>query len=134
MRRAPTKTIATLAAVLAVAALVPATSVAQPDSRPFERTATEFGQAVGEPGDPGQSAGNALSSRTTTELAQNAWPSAVLGGDESGFRWGDAAIGAGTMLLALTVVGLGGFAALRRRGGASRRSLAYVVSRLTARA
>jgi hypothetical protein len=131
MSRTRNKIIATLVAVLATAALVPAASVAstdaggrtqtelgqavgEPADRPIpgERTQTELGQAVGEPANQGSAAANARYSRTSTELGQQvATPvmpdvtSVAPEADSSGFDWRDAAIGAGAML---TLIGFGG--------------------------
>ena len=68
-----------LAAPLVATALAPAAGMAQlgaaapehPVSGLSDRTATELGQAVGEPGDGGAVAANARASRTPTELARS---------------------------------------------------------------
>jgi hypothetical protein len=96
--------IATLAALLAAAALGPGAGVASAGAGPEERTPTELGQAVGEPGEQ-ESAATRLFSRTPTELGQRVTPSAIPAVESSGFDWDDAAIGAGA---ALALVGLGG--------------------------
>lgn len=99
------KIIGTLAAALAVAALAPGAVVAQHDARPFERTVTELGQAVGEPGERGDGTADALYSRTPTELGQRVLASVVPRAETDGFDWGDALIGAlaasGLMLMTL---------------------------------
>ena len=123
MSRTRNNVIGILAAVLVATAVTPAASVAQlgatapeyPVSGLGDRTATELGQAVGEPGDDGAAAANARASRTPTELAQQVAPSPVAPGvATSGFDWGDAAIGAGAVL-ALGLVAFGGLALIDRR-------------------
>jgi len=123
MSRTRNNVIGILAAVLVATAVTPAASVAQlgatapehPVSGPGDRTATELGQAVGEPGDDGAAAANARASRTPTELAQQVAPSPVAPGvATSGFDWGDAAIGAGAVL-ALGLAAFGGLVLIDRR-------------------
>jgi hypothetical protein len=116
MNRTSRKTIGALAAMLAVAALAPGASSAQAPAGPFERTPTERGQAVGEPGEPGSAALNALYSRTRTELGQSVTPSVTPGPKPTGFAWGDAAIGAGSVL-GLALIGFGVVALVTRRRG-----------------
>jgi hypothetical protein len=113
MSRTQNKVIGALAAALAVVALAPAASFAGLSAPTTERTATELGQAVGEPGEQG-GARNALESRTPTELAQRVAPSAASGSASSGFDWGDAAIGAGAVVV-LGLTGFGGFVLMDRR-------------------
>lgn len=126
MSRTHKKIIGSLVMSIVVAAvMVPSASgaydlgVAEVSS-PSERTATELNQAVGEPGDQGSAAAKATYSRTPTELAQTVTPPATANVASGGFDWGDAAIGAGTVL----GVALLGFAAVafnnrrRRIGGA----------------
>ena len=105
--------IGTLAAALAATALAPAVVVAQSNGGPSERTATELGQAVGEPGEQGSEA-TALYPRTPTELGQRVAPSATPAVESSGFDWGDAAIGAGAVV-ALGLIAVGGVAMASRR-------------------
>ena len=105
MRRTRNRIIGTIAAVLAVAALAPA-AVAQSNGGSGERTATELGQSVGEPGEQGGGA-TARYPRTPTELGQRVAPSATPAVGSSGFDWGDAAIGAGAAL-ALGLIAFGG--------------------------
>jgi nitroreductase len=101
----------TVASALAAAALAPSALAAE--SGGFnERTATELGQAVGEP--EYGSAATALYSRTPTELGQSVPPPATQTVQSSGFDWGDAAIGAGAVV-ALALVALAGVAMTRRR-------------------
>ena len=107
MRRTRNRIIGTFAAVLAVAALAPA-AVAQSNGGPSERTATELGQSVGEPGEQGGGA-TARYPRTPTELGQRVAPSATPVVSSSGFDWGDAAIGAGAAM-ALGLIAFGGVA------------------------
>jgi hypothetical protein len=142
MSRTSRKTIGALAALVAATALVPGASSAQAAGGPFERTATERGQAVGEPGEkgsaalnavysrtrtergqavgepgePGSAALNALYSRTRTELGQRVTPFVTPGASPTGFAWGDAAIGAGSVL-GLALIGFGGVALVTRRRG-----------------
>jgi hypothetical protein len=104
MSRTRKRIIATVVGVLATAALAPAASLANTDSG--ERTATELGQAVGEPTHESNAAANAKFSRTPTELGQRATTSVAPDAPPSGgFAWGDAAIGAGAMM---GLIGLGG--------------------------
>jgi hypothetical protein len=58
-----------------------------------------------------------LASRTQTELAQRspATPPPVAAASDSGFEWGDAGIGAASML-ALAGIAVGGYVLLRNRG------------------
>jgi hypothetical protein len=118
MNRTRNKTIGTLAVVLAAAALVPSASSAKLGSGPDERTATELGQAVSEPGDQAGATADALDTRTPTELAQRVEPSVSAAAESSGFDWGDAAIGAGSML-GLVLIGFGGVALRNRRRDAT---------------
>jgi hypothetical protein len=120
MSRTRDKTITTLVAVLATAALVPAASAAS--TGPNERTQTELGQAVGEPADRGGAAANARYSRTPTELGQRvatsvapAATSAATDPKPSGFDWGDAGIGAAAMLALIALGGALGIALVNRR-------------------
>ena len=113
MNRSTKRIIWTLAAVLASAALAPTASAAESGGGPNERSATELGQAVGEPGEQGDAAADARYSRTPTERAQSAWPSVATGAGPSGFAWGDAAIGAGSAL-ALALIAFGGVALVGR--------------------
>jgi hypothetical protein len=79
-----------------------------------ERTASEFGQAVGEPGEQG--GGTALYARTPTEFAQSTSPEqGVTSTSSNAFDWGDAAIGAATALGLSALAGLGGLVVLTRR-------------------
>ena len=118
--------IGTLAAALAAAALAPTTVVAQSSGDANQRTATELGQAVGEPGEQG-SAATALYSRTPTELAQRVAPSATPAAESSGFDWGDAAIGAGAVV-ALGLIAFGSVAMVSRRTRVGRASSTPAVS------
>ena len=113
MKRTRNRIIGTLAAVLAVGALAPAAAVAQSNGGPSERTATELGQTVGEPGEQGGGA-TARYPRTPTELGQRVAPSATPAVKSSGFDWGDAAIGAGAAM-ALGLIAFGGVAMASRR-------------------
>jgi hypothetical protein len=113
MRRTRNRVIGSLAVALATAALVPTAAAAQFNGGLSERTATELGQAVGEPGEQGSEA-TALYSRTPTELGQRVAPSAPPAVGSSGFDWGDAAIGAGTVV-ALGLIAVGGVAMANRR-------------------
>ena len=112
MRRTRNRIIGTFAAVLAVAALAPG-AVAQSSGGSSERTATELGQSVGEPGEQGGGT-TARYPRTPTELGQRVAPSATPAVESSGFDWGDAAIGAGAAM-ALGLIAFGGVAMASRR-------------------
>jgi hypothetical protein len=119
--RTRSKTIGSLAAVLAVAALVPAAAIAEADA---SRAPTEFAQRTG----PSSS----LTHRTPSEIShqralmqipsvrravrreRERLISAVPASETGGFQWGDAAIGAGAML-AVTLGAFGGVALVRRR-------------------
>jgi hypothetical protein len=122
MSRTQNKVIGALAAVLAAAALLPTAGLARPSASAPEipggglsdRSVTELGQAVGEPGDEGSAAATARYSRTPTELAQRVAPSVTPDVASSGFDWGDAAIGAGAVL-ALGLTGFGGLVLMDRR-------------------
>jgi hypothetical protein len=127
MSRARNRIIGTLAAGVAAAAMAPTAVVAQSSGALNERTATELGQAVGEPGNQGSGA-TALYSRTPTELGQRVAQSATPNVESSGFDWGDAAIGAGTVV-ALGLIALGGVSMTSRRAGVGRGSSSPAVSR-----
>jgi hypothetical protein len=118
MTRIQNRIIGPLAAAAAVAALAPTAVAAQSSGDPNERTATELGQAVGEPGGPA-SAATALYERTPTELGQTVSQSATPSAESSGFDWGDAAIGAGAVT-ALGLITFGGIAITSRRTGVGR--------------
>jgi hypothetical protein len=126
MNRTRNRLIGTLAAALAATALAP-TAVLARSNGANERTATELGQAVGEPGNQGSGA-TALYSRTPTELGQRVAQSATPNVESSGFDWGDAAIGAGTVV-ALGLIALGGVSMTSRRAGVGRGSSSPAVSR-----
>jgi hypothetical protein len=119
MSRTQRKIIGALATVLATSALAPATSIAgqsatAPTNDLTDRTPTELGQAVGEPGEAGSAALGTRFARTPTELAQRVLPAAAA--DEtasSGFDWGDAAIGAAAVL-ALGLAAAGGLVLMDR--------------------
>jgi hypothetical protein len=125
MTRTHRKTVGTLAAVLAAAALAPGASFAQ-STGPHERTATELGQAVGETADQDRAAA-LVHSRTPTELGQRVAAPATPSVESSGFHWGDAAVGAG-VVLTLGLTAFGGVALARRRGDGVRESSSPVVS------
>jgi hypothetical protein len=114
MTRARNMIMGMLAAALAAAALATSALAAESGGDPNQRTATELGQAVGEP-ELGSQA-TALYSRTPTELGQSVPPSATQTVESSGFDWGDAAIGAGAVV-ALLVLAVAGVAITRRRAG-----------------
>lgn len=126
MSRMQVKVVGTLSVLLATAAMTPSISFAQADRGPYERTATELGQAIGEPGEQ-DSAATALYARTPTELGQRVASSAAPDGDSSGFDWGDAAIGGGAVL-ALGAITLGGVALASRRTHLIRRPSSPAVS------
>jgi hypothetical protein len=104
-----------LGVVLVVGALAPS-ALAQ-----TERTASELGQAVVEPGEP-----FAQTERTASELGQAvgepgghvplvaAATPVIASTSSDGFDWGDAAIGAGSALGLVALVGFGGLALVRR--------------------
>ena len=115
-----------LAAALAAVAVVPTAVIAESSDDPNQRTATELGQAVGEPGEQGNAA-PAIYSRTPTELAQRVAQSATPTEESSGFHWGDAAIGAGAVV-ALGLIAFGGVAMLSRRTRVGRASSTPAVS------
>lgn len=85
---------------------------------PFERTATERGQAVGEPGKPGSTGGSpyvgrgyeSVTSITGSTSGEPTFASGSPAGD--GFHWADAALGAG---VALALAAFGGAALLTAR-------------------
>lgn len=118
MSRTPNKISGTLAAVLCASALAPAVGVAQAGGL-NGRTATEIGQAVGEPGERGNGTADALYSRTPTELAQTAQPPAAPEEESSGFDWGDAAVGA-LAASGLILTALAAARSVRRSGGPGR--------------
>lgn len=126
MTRTRNMIIGTLAAALAAAALAPTAVGAQAGGGPNERTVTELGQAVGEPGEQGNAA-TALFSRTPTELGQRVTPSATPAVESSGFDWGYAAIGAGAVV-ALGLIAFGGVALARRHARGGRASSTPAVS------
>lgn len=102
-----------VAAVLAAAAVFPAASLASTSGGTYERTVTELGQAIGEP-DEQDAPAPPRYARTPTELGQRIAPPATASMDPGGFDWGDAAIGAGTMLV-VALLGSGAVVALHRR-------------------
>jgi hypothetical protein len=122
MSRTQNMILAPLVAVLAVAAVAPATGVAY--AAAGERTATELSQAVGEPDEQGSAATNALYSRTPSELGQRVATSVAPGAKSSGFNWGDAAIGAGATLALIGFGGAVGVLLVNRRRQAIRSSTA----------
>jgi hypothetical protein len=115
------KIIGALAALLAAAALIPGVAlgmfsasavVGSSTGGPEERTATELGQAVGEPGEQ-RGAATGLNARTPTELGQSVAPAATVV-ESTGFDWGDAAIGAGAGI-GLALIALAGVVLASRR-------------------
>jgi hypothetical protein len=123
MSRTRNTIITGLATALMVAAVAAPSAGATPSAGSGERTATELGQAVGEPGN-----GNGKFARTPTELGQSTdlSPSPTRSGESDGVDWGPVAIVGGSVL-ALTLIGLGGVALARRRGTV-RKSRAPAVS------
>jgi hypothetical protein len=87
----------------------------QPVSGGLGRTSTEIGQAVGEPGDANVAA--VLQPGDQTGVASSV-------DKASGFDWGDAAIGAGLVL----ILGTGALAIAARRRGALRKLRTPVTS------
>jgi hypothetical protein len=103
-----------LGVALALGALLVVGALASSALAQSERTASELGQAVGEPSEQG--GGTALYARTPTELEQRTSPGqGVTSTSSDGFDWGDAAIGAATALGLGALAGLGGMALLSRR-------------------
>jgi hypothetical protein len=106
------KTIKLMATALVLAtAVAPTAGAAQQESGAAgERTATELGQAIGEPGDSGTAQAQAFT-RTPTELGQatggsgagageaNATSSPQSAGDSGGFDWAYAGILGGLAVL-----------------------------------
>jgi hypothetical protein len=121
MSRTRNTIITGLATALMVAAVAAPSAGATPSAGSGERTATELGQAVGEPGN-----GNGKFARTSTELGQATDLSPSPSGESDGVDWRPAAIVGGSVL-ALTLIGLGGVALARRRGTV-RKSRAPAVS------
>jgi hypothetical protein len=83
------------------------------------RTATELGQAAGEPGDGGGAPGSdprysSLNAITGAPAGEPTLVSVSPAGSADEFQWGDAALGAGAML-ALTALGGAAFLTVRRR-------------------
>jgi hypothetical protein len=143
------KIVTSLAAALVIgAAVVPSASVAD-DASPGAsgRTATELGQAVGEPRDgdsafartatelgqstdpsPPVTASNESSRRTATELGQSTGlsPSPAPSDESGGLDWNDVAIVGG--VLGLVAIGIGGMVLFTRRRGTVRKARTPVAS------
>jgi hypothetical protein len=132
---APALLVAAAVAPSASASLDSAMSQSPADSRSADqRTATELGQAVGEPSDAGATQ---LATRTATELGQTVAGSAgssvaqadrspqAPAGESGGFDWGDVALVAGGLAILIAIAGA---VLLAQRRGTTRRSRAPATS------